>query len=145
MKTSIPGLVIRDTKISDLNIIYRLGAGEAVFNSMISRWAPDSLADIFCLDGLISCTAARKKEIIGFIIGTASDNNADIHWILVKEKFRNRGIGASLLYKFKEKAKKTGAVNFFVALFPDKTETETFFYKNSMIKRESFVKLSGKL
>ena len=145
MKTAIPGLIIRKTELGDLHNIYMLGLEEQSFNSMINSWDAAVLADVFSSSGVVSFTAVRKKETAGFIIGTVCGNDAEILWILVKEKFRKRGIGSQLLDMLSEKTKKSGVTNFFVALFPDRTETETFFIRRSIIQRESFIRLSGKL
>ncbi|HPS58269.1 MAG TPA: GNAT family N-acetyltransferase [Spirochaetota bacterium] len=144
MKTTIPGLVIRETCITDLNSIYKLGLEEPLFSSM-TNWNAAALADAFCSTDLLAYTAARKKEVLGFIIGRISGDSAEILWILVKQKLRKRGIGSSLLDTFVNLSKKGGLMNFLVALLPDKTETEAFFYKRNMIQRESFIRLSGKL
>lgn len=144
MKKPLPGLVIRETRISDLNSIYRLGLEEPV-SSPLQNWNAPAIAEIFCRDDLLAYTAARKKEIFGFIIGTASGDSAEIEWIMVKGKQRKRGIGSSLINEFIQSSKNRGVTNFLVALFPDDTEAEAFFNKNNLIQRESFIRLSGKL
>lgn len=144
MKTSIPGLVIRETRINDLNSIYKLGLEEPLFSSMMN-WNAAVLSEVFCSTGLLACTAARKKEVLGFIIGRISGDTAEILWILVKEKLRNRGLGALLLDTFTKRSKNNGVMNILVALFPEKAETEAFFNKQSLLQSKNFIRLSGKL
>lgn len=145
MKTAVPGLIIRPLELKDLHAIYLLGKQEETFSKMNNRWTPAELAELLSGNNATAFTAARKKEIAGFIIGTISATAAEIQWMLVREKFRGKGIGTALLDAFKEKSKKGGVTDFFVALFPDKTETERFFNKNNLIQKESFTKLSGEL
>lgn len=144
MKTRIPGLVIRETRISDLNSIYRLGLEEPVFLAM-KGWDAPALADLFCSSGLIAFTASRKKEVLGFVLGRVTGDVAEIEWILVKAKLRNRGIGTSLLDVFVELSKNRGIMNILVALFPEKRETEAFFNRINTIQVEGYTRLSAKL
>lgn len=144
MRKPVPGMIIRRTGIPDLHNIYMLGMTEKNFSAPACCWDASSLAEIFAEENCVAYTAARKKEIAGFIIGKVSGCNAELKWIFVKEKFRRRGVGTDLLDRFKENLKKSGVTDFFVALFPDKNETENFFIKHNMIKRESFIRLSGK-
>lgn len=144
MKTSIPGLVIRETRLNDLNSIYSLGLEEPVF-TLLQNWNAPAIADVFCSEDLLAYTAARKKEIFGFIIGTTSGYSAEIKWILVNDRFRKRGIGSALINAFIQSSKPRGAEKFLVALLPENTETETFFIKNNLIQRTGFIRLSGKL
>lgn len=144
MKTSIPGLVIRETRLNDLNPIYRLGINEPGFASM-DGWNPANLADTFCRNDLIAYTAARKKEVLGFIIGRITGNKAEIMWIMVIEKLRKRRIGSALLDSFINKTENRGAKEFSVSLFPDNTETEAFFYKRDVVQTVRFIRLSGKI
>lgn len=144
MKTSIPGLVIRETRINDLNQIYRLGINEPGFDSL-DGWNPENLADAFCSNDLIAYTAGRKKEVLGFIIGRITGNKAEIMWILVIGKLRKRGIGSALLESFIKKAGNLGAKEFSVVLDPDNKEAEAFFYKRDLVQTFRFIRLSGKI
>lgn len=143
MKISVPGVIVRETCLSDLKPIYRLGLDEPLLN-LTNSLDVSAIANAFCSDDLIAYTASRKKEVLGFIIGRINGDSAEIQWLMVKEKLRRRGIGKALLDSFIIKSKTRGALNYFVALLPDKTETKSFFYKRNMIQIESFIRISGK-
>ena len=136
MKARVPGLIIRETRTADLNSIYRLGIDEPLFSEM-KGWNASDLAGLFCSKNLLSFTASRKKEVLGFITGRITGDTAEIEWVLVKERLRNRGIGTSLLDEFIERIKIPGIINIAVALFPEKAEIQAFFNKRDIKKLSS--------
>ncbi len=144
MKLNIPGLIIRRTELSQLHAMYLMGRDDAAFAALPDSWSAEKLAALFA-GNVVAFTAARKKEVAGFIIGTVEGKSACLQWLLVKEKFRRRGIGSALFDMFTENLKKSGVEDFFVALFPYTTETESFFLKKNTMNSESFIRLSTKL
>ena len=145
MKTAVPGLIIRPFELKDLHNIYMLGAGEPVFSAMIDKWTPENLAHIFSGDDVTAFTASRKKEIAGCGIARIIDNSAEVLRIMVKEKFRRKGIGSALLSILKDTLKMKGVPCLSARVYPENQDIETFFIRNSLTLKENFTRLSGKI
>jgi len=145
MKKEVPGLTIRPLALKDLNPVYRLGLDENIAASSALPWDARSLAEVFSLDGTLAFTAARKKEIAGFAVASVRENTSELLWILVKTKFRNRGIGRALLDSIIGALVQNGISSFSISIFPERDELENFFCKKLDMKKESYTRLSKKL
>lgn len=145
MKTAVPGLIIRSFQLNDLRNIYLLSLNDETFSSMDHAWEAEYLAELLSGDDVKVFTAARKKETAGFIMGRSSGNTAVILRILVKERYRRKGIGTALITMFRENSGKAGIHDFSAALFPENPDLETFFCRNNLTRKENFTRLSGKI
>ncbi len=141
MSLSEKGIIIRETVESDLRQIYLLGNDEHSFISLSFRMSPENLADIFASDNTIQLTAARKKKVLGFIIGSISDKDSLIHWMGVKPEFLKTEIRVELLKSFILKSKKSSAVNFIFAVSDTSPETLKFFIDNGFTVKRTLIEL----
>jgi len=139
MSLSEKGIIIRRTLESDLRSIYLAVSEISVLTA--DALTADSLADLFASDSSVMYSAVRKKQLLGFILGTVKENDAVIEKFFVKEKFRNCGIGSLLLEKFSLRSKKAGSCNFLIALHIENIQTLNFFIKRGFVQSGNSINL----
>jgi ribosomal protein S18 acetylase RimI-like enzyme len=142
MSLAEKGIIVRRTLETDLRSIY-LAASET------KKFCPgnltaERLADLFASENSVLYSAVRKKNLLGFILGTARENDAVIEKFFVKEKFRHSGIGSLLLEKFLLSSKKTGSYNFFIALPAENREALNFLTKRGFVQSDNTINLRKK-
>ena len=130
MNLSEKGIIIRKTAESDLSQIYSQGLNDPAFAELHFTLTPENLADIFASENCICLSAVRKKNVLGFIIGSVNQAESKVHWMTVKENFRKAGIGTELLKLYTNLSKKYGADHFLIAAFKNNPQTVNFFIKN---------------
>ena len=144
MKLSEKGIIIRKTVEADLPQIYAEGAIEPLLMNLPFRFNAENLADNFASYSSICFSAVRKKNVLGFIIGSAEGGVSTVSWMMVKDKFRRAGIGKELLKRFIDESKKSGTEKFLIALFKNSAESVNFFTDSGFIVNESFIELQFK-
>lgn len=144
MKLFEKGIIIRKTAEADLKQIYAEGMNEPLFLNMSFAFTAENLAVIFASDKSICFTAARKKKILGFIIGSVENNESVIHWMMVKEKLRGAGIGQEMLKQYIETSKKNAALNFLITVSKNNTESVKFFTGYGFSGEDTLVQLKLK-
>jgi len=142
MNLSEKGIIIRKTVEPDLPQIYSHGSSEPLFQNLPFAFNPENLTEIFSLENSICLTAARKKKVLGFIIGSLKNEESAVHWIMVKDKLRKTGIGKELLKQYIEASKKDGAQNFLIDVFKNNPESVKFFTGNGFSIENTFIKLT---
>jgi ribosomal protein S18 acetylase RimI-like enzyme len=138
------GIIIRNTIESDLRQIHDEGKKEPLLTDTAFNFSADNLSEILATENVLAYTAARKKTVLGFIIGAVKDTECKVYWMLVKKNFRKTGIGTELLQFFIENAKKNDVNNFFIAVFNNNSESVNFFNKNGFIVKNTFVEFYRK-
>ena len=84
--------------INDLGTVFDLGSKYILKSGADSPdWNAKNLSDILSNSLDLSFIAVRKKDILGFLIGTNSENKSyNILWLLVMEKYKEKGIEDAL-------------------------------------------------
>lgn len=101
--------------------------------------------NIYSQKGAIFLVAEEKCEIIGTICGEYSvdENWAELIGVVVKEGFRGRGIGSTLIKKFEDIVRERGVS--VVELMANVGTLGKFIHKLGYTKGESFVSCRKKL
>lgn len=68
--------------------------------SIPQPWSETAFADALPQENAVTLVAEVSGEIAGFITGVFLFDNADIYSIATDEKFRKKGVGATLLTTF---------------------------------------------
>lgn len=139
---NLQGVKIREAIDSDLHQIYVEGGNEPLLKEINPAFTADNLTELYTSGNVKALVALRGKKILGFIIGSLSNNECRIVWILVKNNFRKTGIGTKMLYRFMENAKNSGADNFFIAVFSNNSESVNFFRKKGFTVKKTIIELS---
>lgn len=125
MKVIGKGIILRSTIESDLHQIYTLWSEEISVNTELPEMTAEQLAELFASDNTIMLTAARKKNVLGFVISSVKECRAVIRWMLVIKKFRSTGIGRDMLDGLVELTlNKHGYCDITIIIEQHNTETE---------------------
>ncbi len=135
------GISVRTAGINDLSAIYELGKENFIMEDLKLPWTPENIAEIFQAEG-ITLVLVRNKKVHGFITGTVSGTDARIHWMVVSEKFRKKGLGKELVKIFMKEAKEAGSLHFFVDLNKKNVDTIIFFNKIKFTDNGRFIELT---
>jgi len=145
MNLSEKGIIIRQTIESDLPQIYSCCTGDPLIERLPFPPGAENLAEIFASQNSICYTAVRKKKVLGFIIGSETDNQSRIHWMMVKDKLRKSGIGSELLKQFIDNSGTQNREKYLVAISGNSPESVKFFTGKGFSVKENFVELHRKI
>ena len=125
---------IRKAKLKDVNSCLELSKIPELLNpdkTPSHKW----WIEAFVKEKQIFFVAEENYEIIGFIMGERTAGNIAIfHSLVIKENYRNKGIGTKLIKTAEEECKKRKIKAIMLYGYADNKKAISFFEKKDYIK-----------
>jgi ribosomal protein S18 acetylase RimI-like enzyme len=140
---------IRRMLSKDINEVYNLGVNVNEFSVSLSTnfWSKKELVNWLNNKNDILLIAEDKGYVIGFLFCKfhRQTGNAIIDNVLVKEQYRNKGIGTKLMKTCLKELKSKSCTYVYTLVKPDRKESINFFKKVGFKEGFKFLWVEKKL
>jgi ribosomal protein S18 acetylase RimI-like enzyme len=142
-RATIPNIVIRQAKKSDLPAIVKISRGvREIENYPNQRMKVDDFAHFVSGEGGRMFVAVAGKEVVGYITVYESDNYFYLPYAVTKRNWRKRGIGSALLSHVEQLAKEADVEYILMSVYVYNSSVHKFLKARGYIPSKKLIQYS---